>query len=103
MGRQSQWPSEASSSRADRACPERAEHRADLNVGPFATPRRSHVALVELRGNRVVARETTLAFTAAVPRFAALASCGLPSRVPRALAARRAICGPEAAESHWRK
>jgi hypothetical protein len=34
---------------------ERAEHRPNLNVCPFATPSRSHVALVELRGNGVVA------------------------------------------------
>jgi hypothetical protein len=44
---------------ADRGVLERAKHRADLNVSPFATPRSSHVALVELRSNRVVARDTS--------------------------------------------
>src|SRR5262249_30578730 len=89
-----------------RACLERAKHRADLNMGPFSAARGSHVALVEFGGNRIVARETSpfdlldnrqhiaancfaFAFTAAVPRFAALASCVLPGRVPRALVARR--------------
>ena len=42
-----------------RAFRERAEHRADLNVGPSATPRRSDVALVELHGNRIVARNAS--------------------------------------------
>jgi hypothetical protein len=41
--------------RDGRAFRERAQHRADLNVSPFATARRSHVALVELCGNGVVA------------------------------------------------
>ena len=40
---------------ADRGVLERAKHRADLNVSPFATARRSHVALIELCGNGVVA------------------------------------------------
>jgi hypothetical protein len=39
---------------AGRACLERAQHRADLNVSPFAPTCCSHVALVELCGNGVV-------------------------------------------------
>jgi hypothetical protein len=43
---------------AGRARLERAQHRADLHVSPFAPARRSHIALVELYGNGVVARDT---------------------------------------------
>jgi hypothetical protein len=38
---------------------ERAKHRADLNMSPFAAPRRADVGLVELRGNGVMAREAS--------------------------------------------
>jgi hypothetical protein len=40
-------------------------------------------------GRTLAANRLAFAFTAAVPRFAALDSSGLPSRVPRALAAAR--------------
>jgi hypothetical protein len=44
----------AASLETDRACLERAQHGADLNVSPFSPARRSHIALVELCGNGVV-------------------------------------------------
>ena len=41
-------------------------------------------------GRTLAANRRAFAFTAATPRFAALARSGLPNRVPRALAAARA-------------
>ena len=74
---------------------------------PPAASSRGNVALVELCGDGIEARGAGLlylsddrqqpaanrlafAFSAAVPRFAASSSLGLPRRVPRALAAFKA-------------